>query len=300
LYAENCSFDVVDDTAYIGSFYNGILFLPLNGGLPTWLRHTEGGSQGTQLPSNRVLALTVQANKLFASMGAFSGQGSFLVSVDLADRSVHTLSSSRGNAQDTALDDLEQPPLVFLPMVNDPARHRVLFAVSHPLSHTGLWAIDSRDGTLRRLTVLGRYIHWISDARAGRVMLGLSNENCSQWQAVEFDLSDNSQKVVYSSIRERASDGLEPSDDAWIAPDWLAQPPYLRVGDSLWTGWPFGRLTHDGRLGESYPLLEDRPDMLRELWGLNHEFNWRGMELLADGRILVSDRHGIWLVENAR
>ena len=81
----------------------------------------------------------------------FSGQGTFLVSINLADRSVRAISSSRASAGQGPLDDREQPPLVFLPMLKDPRRNRVLFAVSHPVADSGLWEIDTRTDHIRRL-----------------------------------------------------------------------------------------------------------------------------------------------------
>ncbi|MCX7425652.1 MAG: hypothetical protein NTW96_08525 [Planctomycetia bacterium] len=218
------------------------------------------------------------------------------MSVRLDNHKVRVISSSRGAGQQSPLDGLAVPPLVFLPLVKDPARHRLLFVVSYPLSHTGLWEIDARTEQIRRLTASEHYIHWISGNRSDRVILALANADCSQWHAIEYDLARDRQKLIYSSTNTAAVDGLKPGEKTILAPGWLAQPPYLRVGEALWTGLPFGRIERGQPGGNVFPPLEDKPELLRNLSGLEHEFNWRTMEPLEDGRILVSDRHGIWLV----
>ena len=80
----------------------------------------------------------------------------------------------------------------------------------------------------------------MSGNRAGRVLLALANVDCSQWHAIEYDLGRDRAELVYSSQAVTAIDGLKPGKQAIIVPGWPAQPPYLRVGDALWTGWPLG------------------------------------------------------------
>jgi hypothetical protein len=314
-YADNCAFDMDDHELCLGSFSQGLCFVPLQGGPIEWLQydgqeaaerrpppgedvvyHRHDAYDDEILPSPRVLSLAVQDGKAFASLGGFSGRGSFLVSVRLDTHKVRVISSSRGARQQTPLDGLAEPPLIFLPFVKDPARGRLLFAVSHPLSHSGLWELDTRTEKIRRLTASQHYIHWISGNRAGRVLVALANADCSQWQAVEYDLAGDRLEPLYSSQAAAAIDGLKPGTRSIVVPGWPAQPPYLRVGDALWTGWPFGCIQRGGAAGVVFPPLEDKPELLLKSVGLEHEFNWRTMEPLDDGRILVSDRHGIWLV----
>jgi hypothetical protein len=295
LYSDNCHLEVDDTRAYVGSFYQGILLLPLGGGPPVWLQHRDDVNVQQQLPSNRVFSLAALDGKLYASVGAFSGEGTFLVSVDLADRSVRTISSSRA-VTGRPLDDREQPPLVFLPMLKDPRQHRVLFVVSYPLADAGLWEIDTRGDRIRRLTAHDRYVSWISDVRDGCVLLALANASATQWEAIEYDLArDASQRVFLCG--DRPAVNAKAADDARVTPDWLAQPPYLRVGQWWWTGWPFGRISRGGRFGELLPFPEDQPQLLAELLGLDHEFAWRQMEPLGNDKILWCDRHGIWVLD---
>jgi hypothetical protein len=295
-YSDNCHLEIDGTTAYVGSFYCGICVLPLDGGGPTWLQRRNHADPARQLPSDRVFSLASLGGKLYASLGAFSGQGTFLVSIDLADRSVRTLSSSRGSVGQAPLDDRQQPPLVFLPMLKDPARHRVLFVVSQPLADAGLWEIDVRTDRIRRLTAHDRPVHWVSDVRGDRVTLALAGPGGTEWEAIEYDLGrDASRRVFLGGGRPADSSGLP--QDAWVTPDWLAQPPYLRVGRWWWTGWPFGRIPRGARSGEPLPFLEDRPELLQELVGLDHEYNWRQIEPLSGSRILWCDRHGVWLLD---
>jgi len=147
-----------------------------------------------------------------------------------------------------------------LPLVKDLPRHRLLLVVSYPLSHCGLWELDTLTEKIRRRTASRDYIHWVSANRGGRVLLGLANADRSQWYALEYDLAHDRSELVYASLAGAAG-GLPPGPRAIVAPP-----------------------------------LEDKPELLRELVGLDHEFTWRTMEPLDDGRILLSDRHGIWLV----
>ena len=302
-------------TLCIGSFSQGLCLVPLQGGAAEWLEydgqeppdrrvptrenvihHFQDVPDDERLPSGRVLSLAVQDGKAFASVGAFSRQGSFLVSVRLDDHKVRIISSSRGAKQQTPLDGLAEPALVLLPLVKDPVRRRLLFVVSHPLSHSGLWELDAQTEKIRRLMACEHYIHWISGNRAGRVLLALANVDRSTWYAIEYDLVHDRAELIYSGQAAAAIDGLKPGKRAIVVPGWPAQPPYLRVGDAMWTGSPFGRVERGGAGGVVFPPLEDKLELLRELVGLEHEFNWRTMEPLEDGRILVADRHGVWLV----
>jgi hypothetical protein len=314
-YADNCHFDMDERTLCVGSFSQGLCFVPLQGGAAEWLeydgqpppgtrwptgenvvRHMRDVPDDERLPSGRVFSLAIQEGKVFASVGAFSRQGSFLVSVRLDNHKVRILSSSRGTKQQTPLDGLEQPPLILLPLVKDPERHRLLFVVSHPLSHSGLWQLDTRTEKIRRLTASEHYIQWISGNRSGRLLMALANVDCSQWYAVEYDLARDRSELIYSSLAAAVPDGLRPGKQTIVAPGWPAEPPYLRRGDALWTGWPFGCVDRGSAHAVAFAPLEDKPELLRELVGLDHEFAWRTMEPLEDGRILVSDRHGIWLL----
>ena len=162
--------------------------LPLDGGGPTWLQRRNQVNPARQLPSDRVLSLASLGREALRVAGGFSGEGTFLVSIDLADRSVHTLSSSRGSAGQGPLDDRHQPPLVFLPMLKDPARHRVVFVVSQPVADAGLWEIDVRTDRIRRLTAHDRPVHWVSDIRGDRVTLALAGPGGTEWEAIEYDL----------------------------------------------------------------------------------------------------------------
>jgi hypothetical protein len=314
-YADNCHFDMDDRTLCVGSFSQGLCLVPLQGGPAEWLayegqepaswrtstgenvvRHFKDVPDDERLPSGRVLSLAVQDGKVFASVGAFARQGAFLLSVRLDNHKVRIISSSRGAKQQTPLDGLAEPPLVVLPLAKDPVRHRLLFVVSHPLSHSGLWELHTQTEKIRRLVPSGHYVHWISGNRAGRVLLALANVDRSQWYAVEYDLAHDRAELVYSSMAAAVIDGLQPGKQSIVVPGWPAQPPYLRVGDAMWTGWPFGRIERGAAGGAVFPPLEDKPALLRELVGLEHEFNWRTMEPLEDGRILIADRHGVWLV----
>lgn len=297
-YSDNCHIDIVGKTVYISSFYSGILIVSLNDKVGRrWVWRDQNLPINKRLPSDQILSLVTQNGKLYLSAGAFSGQGSYLVAFDLADRSVRTISSSRGSAGRTPLDNLEQPPLIFLPMISDTERHRVLFVVSHPLSHGGLWQIDTQTDNVRRLTSPQGYVRWMSGVRNGRVLMAISNENCTRWEAIEYDLATDSEKPVYSNAAAPTEHGPAPAEDILVTPDWLAQPPYLHVGDSWWTGRPFGRIPLGKRQGKLFPLLEDRPELLRQLLGMNHEYNWRQIEPLDNNRILVSDRYGIWILQ---
>jgi hypothetical protein len=315
-YADNCPFDLDEQTLCLGSFSQGLCFLPLDDRPAEWLDYDGELSPGQRphpgeknvilhikdvpdderLPSGRLLSLAVQDGKVFASVGAFSRQGSFLVSVRLDNHKVRIITSSRGNKQESPLDGLDEPPLVFLPMVKDPARHRLVFVVSHPLSHGGLWALDTQTEAVRRLTAYEHYVQWISGNRGGRVVLALANAACSQWHAVEYDLARDRQELIYSSTTAAAVDGLKPGKRTIIAPGWPAQPPYLRMGEALWTLWPFGRIDPAQPGGAVFPPLENKGELLRTLAGLDHDFNWRTAEPLDDGRVLVSNRYGIWLI----
>ncbi len=314
-YVDNCHFDMDERTLCIGSFLQGLCLAPLRDGPAEWIeyegqeaatrrgetgenvvRHIKDAADDELLPSRRVLSLAVQDGKAFVSVGTFSGQGVFLASVSLDKHKVRVITSSRGAAQETPLDGLAEPPLIFLPFVKDPARHRLLFAVSHPLSHSGLWELDTQTEKIRRLLACEHNVHWMSGNRAGRVLLALANVDCSQWHAIEYDLGRDRAELVYSSQAVTAIDGLKPGKQAIIVPGWPAQPPYLRVGDALWTGWPLGSIQPGAAGGIVFPTLEDKPELLRELVGLEHDFNWRTMEPLDDGRIIMSDRHGIWLI----
>ena len=307
-----------EQTLYLGNYAQGLCFVPLDGKPADWLeydgavppalrvrdqsteknviRHLREVPDDERLPSGRLLSLAVQDGKVFASVGAFSRQGTFLVSVRLDNHKVRIIASSRGSKQQTPLDGLDEPPLVFLPLVKDPARHRLVFVVSHPLSHSGLWALDTRTEEIRRLTASEHYIQWISGNRGGRVLLALANADCSQWYAVEYDLARDRQELIYSSAAVAAVDGLKPGTQTICAPGWPAQPPYLRRGDALWTLWPLGRIERGQPGGVVFPPLEDKPELLRGLAGLDHDFNWRTAEPLEDGRVLVSNRYGIWLI----
>ena len=315
-YADNCPFDVDEQTLFLGSFSQGLCFLPLDDRPAEWLdydgellagqrprpgeknfiMHMQDVPDDERLPSGRLLSLAVQDGKVFASVGGFSRQGAFLVSVRMDNHKVHVISSSRGNKQQTPLDGLDEPPLVFLPMVKDPARHRLVFVVSHPLSHSGLWALDTQKEEIRRLTASEHYIQWISGNRGGRILLALANADCSQWHAVEYDLARDRQELIYSSTAAADVDGLKPGPGTIVAPGWPAKPPYLRRGDALWTLWPFGRIDRGQPGGAIFPPLEDKADFLHGLVGLDRDFQWRTAEPLDDGRVLVSNRYGIWLV----
>ena len=160
-----------------------------------------------------------------------------------------------------------------------------------------MWALDTQTEEIRRLTTSEHYIHWISGNRGGRVMLGLANADCSQWYAVEYDLARDRQELIYSSTAAAAVDGLKPGKQTIVAPGWPAQPPYLRVGDALWTR--LALRPHRARAARAaWPSRRWRtkPELLRGLAGLDHDFNWRTAEPLEDGRVLVSNRYGIWLV----
>jgi hypothetical protein len=313
-YVDNCCFDMDERTLCVGSFLQGLCLVPLQGGPAEWLeyegqesatsrgpmgenvvRHLKDADDDELLPSRRVLSVAVQDGKAYLSVGAFSGQGAFLVMVRLDNHKVRVISSSRGAKHQTPLDGLEEPPLIFLPFVKDPPRRRLLFVVSHPLSHSGLWELDTQTEKIRRLMPSEHYIHWISGNRAGRVLLALSNVDCSQWHAVEYDLARDRAELIYSSRAVAAIDDLKPGKRSMVVPGWPAQPPYLRVGDAIWTGRPFGRVER-GTAGALFPFLEDKPELHHEPGGLEHDFNWRTMEPLDDGRIVVSDRHGVWLI----
>jgi tetratricopeptide (TPR) repeat protein len=313
-YSDNCYFDMDDHTLCIGSFSQGLFLMPLQGGAGEWLeydgqpppqrrsptggnviRHFRDVPADERLPSGRVLSLAIQDGKVFASVGAFSRQGSFLVSVRLDNHKVRIISSSRGTEHQSPLGGLEQPPLILLPLVKDLPRHRLLLVVSYPLSHCGLWELDTLTEKIRRRTASRDYIHWVSANRGGRVLLGLANADRSQWYALEYDLAHDRSELVYASLAGAAG-GLPPGPRAIVAPAWPAEPPYLRVGGALWTSGPFGAIDRASARGAAFPPLEDKPELLRELVGLDHEFTWRTMEPLDDGRILLSDRHGIWLV----
>ena len=313
-YADNCHFDMDERTLCVGSFSQGLCLVPLQGGAAEWLeyegeeppdrrvptrenliRHFKEVPDDERLPSGRVFSLAVQDGKVFASVGAFSRQGSFLVSVRLDNHKVRVISSSRGARQQTSLDGLAEPPLIFLPLVKDPARRRLLFVVSHPLSHSGLWELQTQTEKIRRLMPCEHYIHWISGKRADRVLLALANVDRSQWHAVEYDLAHDRAELIYSSQAASAIDGLKPAERSILVPGWPAQPPYLRVGEAMWTGSPFGRVERGRAGGGVFPPLEDKAELLGDSAGLEHEFNWRTMEPLANGRILVANRHGIWM-----
>ena len=70
LYSDNCHLEIDGTTAYIGSFYHGILLLPLAGGQPTWLQHRNDIGIAQQLPSDRVFSLASLDGRLYASVGA--------------------------------------------------------------------------------------------------------------------------------------------------------------------------------------------------------------------------------------
>jgi len=312
-YSANSHFDIHGGKAYVGTFYSGILVKPLaneptgkgevadsqaaDSSEPRWIGRGRFATDSGKLPSDRVFSLAIQDDKLFASVGAFSGQGSFLVSVDLKDDTVRTITSSRRNDRQTPLDGLATPPLVFLPMVKDPARHRLLFVVSYPLSHCGVWELNTRTEKIRRLTSYDHYVQWISGNRDGKVWLGLSNKDYSEWSAIELDLASDQQRLVYTTVTEGDLSGLEPDANTHLAADWPAQPPYVRVDDTIWSAWPFGMVPSESAAERIFPPLESRTNLLRQLRGLRHEFNWRGMEPLENGEILISNRHGVWVVE---
>ena len=181
-------------------------------------------------------------------------------------------------------------------MVKDPARHRLVFVVSHPLSHSGLWALDTQTEKIRRLRPPSITSTGSAATAAGRVLLGLGQRRL--------------QPVVCGGVRSgprsAGTDLLQPGrggrrwSEARQADD---RGPRLAGGAALsprgrrlWTGWPFGRVERGQPGGVAFPPLEDKPELLRGLAGLDHDFNWRTAEPLEDGSVLVSDRYGIWLV----
>lgn len=147
---------------YFGTQGNGIFIFPHDGSEP-WTLTTED-----ELPSDFVHGIGSLNGKLYAGLGE-ENKPSWLVSIDLATKTVDILSSSSAKDGRLPFYNMAAAPR-FSFFLEDAKRNRLLFFVhvaKRKSTAGGLWAVDGTTGIfsqLKRFVFDADSVHWLGDA----------------------------------------------------------------------------------------------------------------------------------------
>jgi hypothetical protein len=279
---------VHDGRYYLGTRGHGIFAFPFDGGEPERITTAEG------LPSDSVQGLACLDGRLYAYLGE-GNKDAYVVAWDLRKRKCEVLASSRRKDKRSPFDD--SSPLTSSFFQADPRRGQIVFSAFSPFTQmplNGLWALDGKTGTFKRLFVL----HHTDIALVGPSarLEGDVIRMPSRIGVFQFDLAKNDGDLLYAGkVRLEVGPTRSavfkvsqmPAYRQWTDSTWNASPPFAVGGGWLWAAKPFSRRPLDG--GPPQLLAPLRP-------GQKFFQPTECLQPFDERRLLVGDSFGLWLV----
>jgi hypothetical protein len=254
--------------------YDGDIFVqPLDGKSG---RHI---SAAKELPGKAVLAATDLGDMLYLVLTNADQTGTYMVGYDLQSGHIETLVSSLRQERKSPFDDAAPMAVPF--MVSDPDRDRIVFFAYHSQwenTAKGLWEYRGtgkfrklRDTTYSRKENEGGYVICGSPVVDNTFILMTGVEN------LVYDLAaDAPTKTIPDGLKRFHNEFVEPA----IFTTW-----WHRYGNPGGSGVGFGDNTIERRIGDVHAFSQ--------LWQGGYPSY---SESMPDGRLLVSDETGVWLV----
>jgi len=269
---EISSMNVDDGQCCLGGS-NGIYLFPVDGGAGAHITQADG------LPATKVTGAAYADGNVYAGL-----EGGYLVRYNLVSKKCTVLASAHRRDKQSPLDDIT-PAYKATQMLNDPARHRILFLVNFPsgtynVPPMGLWQLDTKTGAIRQLYQFYMHPMWMHFQSDGRVLIyfgkeeGLSLHNDPKhtpWMGVvRMDCATDQAEVILSwKGRDAGPELLTPKMSATKIFDLCY--PLLLAGDRLWCydgpAQQFGRLSLTTKTMEYLPVLNKAyPDDVLQGW----------------------------------
>ena len=280
---------------YFAATCSGVFIFPTNGGPVLHLGTSNG------LPSDDTHALAFLDGKLYLGAGETERDG-YLASYVPATREVAILASSRRSVRLSPFDD--GPPFYTLGLAPDPARHRLLLAVSTAVLPNGrvpditpgmgIWSYLPSTGEYMRLAPL-RLLPMPAVYIQTYAWTGLADANTlavkDLYTMALYDLRND--RLL--SACDIATPITKASSALWPRPVpgspgsfTLATGPFLLRDGWFYSARPFDRMAlADGRREQFLPPRTDYPFEPKE-----------SLQLLDDGiHVLAADQFSLWLLE---
>lgn len=291
------SLNVNDGQCCLGTG-DGLYVFPVNGGESTLITQADG------LPTTSVTGGTYVGGNVFAGL-----EGGYLVRYNLASKNCTVLASARRRDKQSPLDDIT-PAYKVTQMLNDPARHRVLFLVNFPsgtynVPPMGLWQLDTETGAIQQLYQFYMHPSWMHFQSDGRLLIHFESEEGlslhddpkhTPWMGVvRLDCATDQAEVILSWSGRDAGPNL-PCPKAAATKKVHLSYPLLLTGDWLWCldsdVWQFGRLSLTSKTMEYLPMMDQRrSDELVSGW---HAVGWH--PIIGTQQVVAFDNKKVWLL----
>ena len=271
----------------------GIFSVGLDGSAPR--RLTSQTTPG--MPLDCITEIVVTGDKIFGLTSLESV--SYVHWYDPATTEWQIIASSRRAEKKTILDSAER---YLLTPVYDAPRHRVLFSPIQsgfpPNCKTGLHAFDtiSQQITLLKPFPSGGVMD-MQQMDADRIWVSFCGPADTLQSTYEYSMASNTWSLVYELTEQKwGSDvpGADRTHKQFLGKQNI-WPPFAVIDGWLWSFYPFGRTTLDGKIREEFPVLEPRAAASYDDSGFWRENTLQFIpELHA---VLYGDCHSIWLLE---
>lgn len=203
---------------YVATTGAGIILFPHKNGTPRRIDISDG------LPGNKVSSLAVLDGVVY--VGYADG---YIAAYDLESRKVDVLASSRRKQKLSPFDD--QNIFKVPTLVADPERRRIVFVVG-----PHLWQYTPADKSFKQILDLIA----VSVGRSEPKLSGLNIDRTSRFRGDRLLISNVFHVIELDLARDKAVEIHSPHDGIF-----QTQPPHLRIGEHLWSGGHFSRLSLD-------------------------------------------------------
>jgi hypothetical protein len=273
-----------DRNLYVSTYNTGVLILPLRGGAGHSLDLQAG------LPSNRVAGVAILDGILYVGLGppGHEDSASYLIACDRETMTCRVLASNARREKLTPFDD--QGTFEIRDIVSDPPRKRIVFPAHVTLREphrndselTGIWEYSVARQAFRKLLDYP-FVPWCRRADDHRIIIS------TYFAAILFDLETDTARLLRLTQGEAQAPMLPIAPDAETIQtsyksEWEACEAL--VGDSLWLGKPFARISRDGQ-AQALPA---------EQFGQVVSISWLG----KTNRVFLAADRGLWLLDLAK
>ena len=299
----------LDSSALTEGYYlysnadEGVFLFPTSGGPVVTVDRSTAG-----LPAKSFQAATLLENTVYLAIGQVGREG-YLLSLNLKDRTLRTLASSRrvsatsqGGAGGTSATTTpsaspfdDAPPLIGWYMQADPARHRIVMLVSNPGWPRGLsgwWDFSPESGQFKLLAPLDM-------TRDTDRMSGSGWQSPCQKDCIAFSTRTNPAAVL-----DLATDRISPMPPVPGAPQYSGPMnvpaggpalgyPMVPANDWIWGRFGRYRVVHTTGHKDSIELQSYNPLTSENTqWGF-----WpRYLEPVDDDHVIIGDKGSLWLL----